>query len=392
LPSSPPHRWAWADVDLDVVAQNAARLAELARPAALWAVVKANAYGHGDREVARAAVTGGAQGLCVATVDEALRVRGELPDAPLLLLSEPPRESLAELVGAGIAITVFHPEWVTACGDAARVVGRTCDVHVKIDTGMHRIGASPDALAGLLSLVHDTPGVRLAGVMTHFAAADEPNGALTARQTEAFRAALATTRDAGASGVIPPGTVVHVANSAATLDAATWRAALAEFDLPLAVRSGIALYGVAPSAHTDLAAAGIRAPLTLRARVTNVQRLTAGEGVSYGHRTVLDRDTVVATVPLGYADGIRRDAGMRGGVVLIGGRRRRILGVVTMDQLMVDCGTDDVSLGDEVVIIGTQGGESIRAEDWATTLDTIGYEVLCAISPRVPRNYVGSGR
>lgn len=382
----------WADVDLDVVAQNAARLAELARPAALWAVVKANAYGHGDREVARAAVAGGAQGLCVATVDEALRVRGELPNVPLLLLSEPPRESLAELVGAGVAITVFHPEWVTACGEAARVVGRTCDVHVKIDTGMHRIGASPGALAGLLNLVHDTPGVRLAGVMTHFASADEPNGALTGRQAEAFRAALATTRDAGASRVIPPGTVVHVANSAATFDAAKWRAVLAEFDLPLAVRSGIALYGVAPAAHVDLATAGIHAPLTLRARVTNVQRLAAGEGVSYGHRTVLDRDTIVATVPLGYADGIRRDAGMRGGVVLIAGRRRRILGVVTMDQLMVDCAMDDVSLGDEVVIIGTQGAESIRAEDWATTLDTIGYEVLCAISPRVPRNYVGSGR
>ena len=124
MPSSPPHRWVWADVDLDVVARNAARLAELARPAALWAVVKANAYGHGDCEVARAAVAGGAQGLCVATVDEALRVRAELPSVPLLLLSEPPRESLAELVGAGVAITVFHPEWVTACGDAARAVGR----------------------------------------------------------------------------------------------------------------------------------------------------------------------------------------------------------------------------------------------------------------------------
>lgn len=392
MPSSPPHRWVWADVDLDVVAQNAARLADLARPAALWAVVKANAYGHGDREVARAAVAGGARGLCVATVDEALRVRRELPDVPLLLLSEPPRESLAELVGAGVAITVFHPEWVTACGEVARVVGRTCEVHVKIDTGMHRIGARPDALTELARVVHDTPGVRLAGVMTHFASADEPHGALTARQAESFRNALAAARDAVPVGAIPPGTVIHVANSAATFDSETWRAALAEFDFPLAVRSGIALYGVAPAAHVDLAAAGIGAPLTLRARVTNVQRLTAGEGVSYGHRTVLDRDTVVATVPLGYADGIRRDAGLRGGVVLVGGRRCRILGVVTMDQLMVDCGTDDASLGDEVVIIGTQGTESLRAEDWAMTLDTIGYEVLCAISPRVPRAYLGGGR
>jgi alanine racemase len=382
----------WADVDLDVVARNAARLAELARPAALWAVVKANAYGHGDREVARAAVAGGAQGLCVATVDEALRVRAELPSVPLLLLSEPPRESLAELVGAGIAITVFHPEWVTACGDAAQAVGRTCDLHVKIDTGMHRIGARPGALAELAGLVHDTPGVRLAGVMTHFAAADDPAGALTARQTESFRDALASVRDAVPSGLIPPGTVVHVANSAAIFDATAWRTALAAFDFPLAVRGGIALYGVAPATHVDLATAGIEAPLSLHARVTNVQHLAAGEGVSYGHRTVLERSTVVATVPLGYADGIRRDAGLRGGFVLIGGRRRRILGVVTMDQLMVDCGTDAVSLGDEVVIIGTQGTESIRAEDWASILDTIGYEVLCAISPRVPRRHVGSGR
>lgn len=387
MPSSPPHRWAWVDVDLDVVAGNAARLAALANPAAMWAVVKANAYGHGDREVARAAVTGGARGLCVATVDEALRVRDAVAEVPLLLLSEPPLESLPELVAAGIAVTVFRPDTVRAVGITARSAGRVCDVHVKVDTGMHRIGARPDAFADLVRLVHSTPGVRLAGVMTHFASADEPGGALTTRQIDAFRGAIDAVR-----ADITDDTFVHVANSAAAFDTETWAPALGAVGLPTIVRAGIALYGVPPAPHVDLGALGIGAPLTLRARVTNVQHLGAGEGVSYGHRTVLERDSVVATVPLGYADGIRRDSGLRGGSVLIGGRHRRILGVVTMDQFMVDCGDDDVTVGDDVVVIGTQGTESIRAEDWAALLDTIGYEVLCAISARVPRRHVTGSR
>jgi alanine racemase len=386
LPSLPPRRWAWAEVDLGVVAANAARLAELAAPARLWAVVKANAYGHGDCEVARAAVAGGAHGLCVATADEALRVRQAVRDVPLLVLSEPPREALPELVAAGVALTAYHPEWIVAIGEAARANDVIADVHLKLDTGMHRIGATPQDAARLVHLVNATPATRLAGVMTHLATADEPGGDLTRLQMDAFVAAVHTVRDQ-----LHDDTHVHVANSAALFDRESWIDVLGGFALPMIVRSGIALYGVSPATHVDLGTHGVRAPLTLKARVTNVQRLCAGEGVSYGHRTVLTRDSVVATVPLGYADGIRRDAGLLGMHVLVGGRRRRILGVVTMDQLMVDCGDDPVAIGDDVVLVGDQQGESVGIEEWADVLGTIGYEVLCGISPRVPRVYTEAG-
>ena len=384
MPSLPPRRWVWAEVDLGIVSANAARLAELAAPARLWAVVKANAYGHGDCEVARAAVAGGAHGLCVATADEALRIRAAVGDVPVLVLSEPPPEVLPDLVAAEVAVTAYHPEWIAAIAAAARARNVVADVHLKIDTGMHRIGAPPHDVPGLVRLVSDNGAIRLAGVMTHLASADEADGDLTRTQMQSFAAAIHNVRDE-----LPPDAHLHVANSAAVFDRGSWFDALSGFGQPMIVRSGIALYGVSPAPHVELGSSGVRAPLTLRARVTNVQRLRAGNGVSYGHRTVLQRDTVVATVPLGYADGIRRDAGLRGMGVLIGGRRRRILGVVTMDQLMVDCGDDSVAIGDDVVLIGEQHGESVRVEEWADVLDTIGYEVLCAISPRVPRVYTG---
>jgi alanine racemase len=239
---------------------------------------------------------------------------------------------------------------------------------------MHRVGARPDEAASLARLVHDTPSLHLEGLWTHLAVADDPDDPYTAEQLERFedlRSRLA------AAGVVPD--VVHAANSAGAIAHPA-----ARYDV---VRCGIALYGEAPSAalagHIDLQPA-----MSLKARVSFVKRVPAGARISYGLRYTAPVETTIATVPLGYADGLVRRSFDVGGEVLVNGRRCPLAGVVTMDQVMVDCGPDaHVEPGDEVVVIGAQGGGAITAHEWAERLGTISYEVLCGIGPRVPRVY-----
>ena len=371
-------RPAWAEVDLDAVRHNAAVLAELARPAELCAVVKANGYGLGAEALAVAALEGGATRLAVAVVDEgvALREAGIDPsDAQILLLSEPPADAMAEAVAHHLTPTVYTRAGVDA---VAAAVGhrRPIDVEVKVDTGMHRVGAFADEAVAIAGLVHHNPRLLLAGVWTHLAVADEPDNPYTAMQLERFE----EVRDRLASeGLVPDH--VHAANSAGAIAHPA-----ARYDM---VRCGIALYGYAPSAALA-GAADLRPSLTLRARVSYVKEVDKGERLSYGLRYTAPARTVIATVPLGYADGVPRrlfDVGMD---VLVGGRRCPIAGTVTMDQILVDCGPDaDVRIGDDVVLLGRQGAEEVTAEDWADELGTINYEILCGIGPRVPRVYVG---
>ncbi len=370
-------RPAWGEVDLDAVRANTAALARLADPAQLLAVVKADAYGHGAVPVARAALEAGATWLGVALVEEGTALRDAGLDAPVLVLSEPAPEAADAVVAARLTPVVYTEVGIEALAKAS-AAGRPdapLPVHLKVDTGMHRVGCPPERARALVELVSARPELTLEGLCTHFAVADEPERPETSAQLAAFQELV---DDLDRRGARPP--IVHAANSAALLAAPD-----ARFDL---VRVGIALYGVPPApALADRVA--LIPVLSLRARVTHVQDLPAGSRISYGLRYALDRPGRVATVPVGYADGVPRNLGTNGGEVLIGGQRHPIAGTVTMDQLMVDVGAASVEVGDEVVLLGAQGDETITASEWADHLGTIPYEIVSGISPRVPRRYVG---
>ena len=335
------------------------------QPTPLCAVVKANGYGHGAAEVARTVLSAGATWLAVATVEEGVELRQAGIDAPILVLSEQ-NASLQEAVDFGLTPTVYTLDGVAAL-DAIAKDGEPLKVHVGLDTGMRRVGVEPDELATVLEAVQSSNTLEVEAAWTHCPVADEPDNPFTDGQLSRFDAAVAASE-------LP----THVANSAVAFTRPDRNAFM--------VRCGISLYGIDP----DPALAGqveLRPALTLRSQVTFAKRIEAGEAVGYGHRWTATEPTGIATVPIGYADGVRRNLGLRGGHVLIGGHRHRIVGVVAMDQLMVDVGDHEVAVGDEVILIGSQGDEQITAWDVATTLDTIAYEVICAIGERVPRHY-----
>jgi alanine racemase len=377
------YRPSWAEIDVDAVRANVGLLCRLVAPARLCAVVKADGYGHGSVEVARAALAGGAAMLAVALVEEAVTLREAGVEAPLLLLTEAPADALDTLGALGAAPTVYSESGIDGVAGVATRLGQRVAVHLKVDTGMHRVGADPAEVPGLAGRIVASPQLAFGGLWTHFAVADDPDDPFTVIQIERFEAALAAVR---AGGRRPE--IVHAANSAGAIAHPRSR-----YDL---VRCGIACYGHAPSPQVGALLGGIVGPgerlrpaLALKSRVHCVRRLAAGERTSYGRTYELAADSDVADVPLGYADGVRRQLGSAAGEVLIGGRRRRLAGTVTMDQLIVDCGSaGDVRAGDEVVLLGRQGSEEITVEEWAERLGTIVYEVLCGIGGRVPRRVV----
>lgn len=366
-------RWAWAEVDLDAIAHNVGVLRRAVAPADVWAVVKADAYGHGVVPVALAALGAGAEGLCVALVQEAAELRAAGVDAPILVLSEQPVEQAEAAVRLGVISTVYSLAQIDALVAAGAAGHR---VHLKVDTGMHRVGCAPDQAVDLAREIARRPGLRLDGVFTHLAVADEPADPFSTLQLDRFDAVLAELAAAG----IDPGRV-HAANSAGGLAHSRARHRL--------VRTGIALYGIAPGRGVEHLCHELRPALTLRARVSHVKPVAAGERISYGLRHAFATDTIVATVPLGYADGVPRRLFETHGEVLVQGRRCPIVGVVTMDQLMIDVGAGtDLRVGDVVTLLGRDGPERVRAEDWAERLGTIGYEIVCGLSARVARHHV----
>lgn len=367
-------RWAWAEVSAAAIEHNVRALVTEVAPSAVWAVVKADGYGHGAVLASRAAEAGGATGLCVALVQEGVALRAAGVALPILVLSEQPAEQVALGVQHGLQMTVYREAQLQHLVDAG---GRDHPVHLKIDTGMRRVGAAPDDAVRLARAIEASPATRLEGVFTHLAMADEPDDPFTADQLSRFDAVLGSLRDAG---LRPP--LVHAANSAAAMAHPEARYSL--------VRTGIAVYGISPGTGVDhhTERLGLLPAMSLHARVSHVKRVATGDRVSYGLRHTFDRATTVATLPLGYADGVPRRLFAAGGQVLIGGRRRRIVGVVTMDQLMVDCGDDDVQVGDHAVLIGSQGDQTVTATEWADLLGTIGYEIVCGISARVERRAV----
>jgi alanine racemase len=365
-----PQRWAWAEVDLAAIAHNVGVLRSMAAPSELWAVVKADGYGHGAARVGRAALAAGAAGLCVALTQEGIELREAGITVPILVLSEQPVDNAGAIVANDLTPTVYTVAAVRALADSveASTAARPYPVHVKVDTGMHRVGVAPaylDALLRQLDQVSDV--LRVDGIFTHLAVADDPGNTYNARQLERF------------SSLITPEVRTHAANSAGLMAHPAARRDM--------VRGGIAIYGISPGSGVDDLASDLRPALSLKAKVSFVKRLAAGNAISYGLRHTFSSAATVATVPLGYADGVPRRLFAVDGQVLIGGKRRNIVGAITMDQLMVDCGDDRVDVGDEVVLIGRQNDEEITAAEWATRLDTIAYEIVCGISKRVPRVY-----
>ncbi len=402
MTSAPRYRPAWVEVDLEAVRHNAALLARLVAPARLCAVVKADAYGHGAPEVAMAAAEGGASLVAVALVEEGVALRAAGVEGEVLLLSEPPPSAMEEVVRRRLTPTLYRHDAIAATARAAKAAGRRVRVQLKVDTGMHRVGADPGALLELARAVLAAPELELAGLWTHLAVAEDPDDPFTDEQLARFEKASRELAGAG----IEPGTL-HAANSAGAIAHPG-----ARYDL---VRCGIALYGHLPSPALagHLAAAlgsleaagarpagaagasepgrveGLRPVLSWKAQVHLVRHLEAGERPSYGRTYELARPGMIGVVPVGYHDGVPRAYGRAGGEVLIGGKRRKLAGTVTMDQVLVDLGDDcSVRPGDEVVLIGRQGAEEITVPEWAERLGTIPHEVLCGIGPRVPRRYL----
>ena len=371
------NRWAWVEVDLGAIQKNVALLVKQAGKAQLWATVKANGYGHGAVQVARAALGAGATGLCVALADEAHELRQAKITAPILIVSEQPATQFEQMLRDDVVATLYNESTINSYAKTASDLGIVGKVHLKVDTGMHRVGAPVASAMTRCRQIKSLASLQLEGVYTHFAAADLPSHDETDKQQQRFDNVVA---ELDRESLRPK--YVHTSNSAAAM-----RVLSATTDI---ARVGIAIYGIAPSSELESFAKDLQPALSLHARVSHVQHLAKGEGVSYGLRTKLSQAATIATLPIGYADGIQRRLWKVGGEVLIGGKRCPIVGVVTMDQLMVNCGDADVQIGDHAVLIGTQDSQSISANEIAAKLETIGYEIVCGISARVPRKYLDS--
>jgi alanine racemase len=351
-------------------------LAQRVAPAQVWTVVKADAYGHGAVAVAQAALQAGATGLCVAIVDEGVVLRRAGITAPILILSEQPAELAEFIVGYGLTPTVTTTRGAATIANAAATAERVVKVHLKIDTGMHRVGVAPEEAVMLAKFITSFPSLEIEGVFTHFAVADEPTHEANARQLATFSATL---DELEAANITPP--LIHAANSAAAIADEKSRFTM--------VRGGITTYGLTPGEGVQEHIAGFIPAMSLKGKVSAVRWIEAHDAVSYGLRRPVSQASLIATVPIGYADGIPRALGATDVSVLINGIPRRFAGTVTMDQVMIDCGTDSaVTVGDEVVFIGRQGDHVVTADDWARATGTIGYEIVCGISARIYRRYL----
>jgi alanine racemase len=371
---------ALARVNLAAVERNVARLrSELAPHVILCAVVKADGYGHGAAPVARAAQAAGAGWLAVATAEEAAELRGASITGPILVMGAVSADELPVALAAGADLVVWSKPFVIAV--RAAVSGREAPapvrLHVKLDSGMGRLGTREraGALGTAEAVLAGAPALELAGAMTHFATADG-DLEFVAEQLAAFEPFVADLRR------IAPGVLVHAANSAATL-----RLSASHFGM---VRCGIALYGLDPM-NEDPAPHGLEPALELSSYVAAVKRAVPGESTGYGRRFITERETMIATLPIGYADGVRR-ALTNNAEVLVGGRRYPLVGTVSMDNITLDLGPDaDLQPGAAAVLIGRDGDERVSAEELAQRIGTINYEIVCGISRRVPRVYHRDG-
>lgn len=370
-------RWTgrpvWAEIDLDALSSNVRELKSVARGAAVMAVVKANAYGHGIVPVARAALDAGASWLGVVCADEGERLRHAGIEAPILVLGHVQTGEVDRIVRDSLTPTVNSIELATALSRRAKESGRELAVHLKVDTGLHRYGSAPREALALAQAIHDMPSLRLQGLFTHFATGEDVDDRCCRQQFETFLEVAAQ---------LPSVKLRHACNTGTLLRSA---------DMALEmVRPGIGMYGCYPSADLREAAT-LRPVLSLKSVVARLHRLTPGEGVSYGLTWQASKPSTIALVMCGYGDGLPRSLSNRG-QLLVRGQRVPIVGRVCMDMCMLDV-TDvpRIAEGDEVVIIGRQGDEEITADEVADLAGTISYEIFCHISSRVPRLYLRGG-
>jgi len=355
-------RPTYAEIDLGAIRHNVSAIAAVIAPSEVCAVVKADAYGHGDAPVAEAALEAGATRLAVALVEEGVRLREAGVEAPILVLSEPDPSSVADIASWSLTPTVYS----ISCVESLASVSPGINVQIKLDTGMHRVGASPRMLHDLIRSAR-AAGLEVEAIWTHFPVADE-DPVFTRHQVEVFDEAVSTYETP----------LTHLANTAGAI---LFPEARRSFS-----RIGLGLYGLHPCQQTR-EMVELRPAMRIVTHVSHLQRLEQGARPSYGRIRPLPEDSTVATAPIGYADGMPRRLSETGSA-LIGGRQYPLAGMVTMDQIVIDVGDDGVRLGDEVVVLGEQGSSSIDADRWAAILGTISYEVVCEIGPRVPRRYL----
>jgi alanine racemase len=370
----PPRPRAEVVIDLDAIRHNVGVLAGRAASsgAAMMAVVKADGYGHGAVDVAAAALQAGARALGVCSIEEALALRRAGIEAPVLAWLQAPVDDLAAGLAAGIDLGVYSTGQLEAIAAAVVITGRTARVHLKVDTGLTRGGADRNQWPELVCAAVATPGIEVVAIWSHLAHADDPRHPIIEQQVRYFDEAYQVARDAG----LRP--LRHLANSAATLTRPDLH-----YDM---VRPGIAVYGLSPvpGIGYDLLPA-----MTLRSQVAMIKRVPAGEGVSYGHVWQTERETTLALVPVGYADGVPRVLTGRLDVWLAG-QRRPVVGRVCMDQVMVDCGDDPISVGAEVIFFGVGDNGAPTAAEWADKMGTIHYEVVAGmVRPRLTRTVLG---
>ena len=373
------HRPAVAEISKSAIAHNVRAMRVVVGEAMVCAVVKANGYGHGALASANAALEGGASWLAVAILDEGIELRSAGITAPILLLAETPPETVADAMAHSLTLTIGSLAGALAAVEAAKHVGGLHGVHVKVDTGMHRMGVAEQDVERVVDLLVAAPEIDFEGLYTHFSVADSASAGdrqFTRQQIERFDALVAKL---AARDVKPR--IVHAANSAGALAYPE-----ARYDL---VRLGLSLYGYLPqpwlAGALEESGATLLPALTLRTRVAALRRVGAGEAPSYGRKRPLETDSWIATIPFGYADGYPRRLFREGAEVLIGGARYSLAGNVTMDQIVVDCAQDEVAVGSEVVLLGRQGAQEITADEWAQRVGTITWEILCGVGARVPR-------
>lgn len=368
---------AWVEIDQAALSDNVRQLKKLlASSTQLMAVVKADAYGHGATMVARIALDAGASGLCVATLQEGIQLREAGIEAPILLLGAiNTPEQVKAIAHWTLEPTICTPQQALIFSETLSSLEKTLPVHLKLDTGMSRLGMPWQDATQFVSLVKGLPNLKIASIYSHLATADSPDPTIMRLQQQRFEDAIAQLREAG---IKPP--CLHLANSAATLaDRAlhyNW------------VRVGLALYGLYPAEHLRNTV-DLKSVMQVKARVTQVKTIPPGTGVSYGYQFIADRETRIAIVGIGYADGVPRNLSNKM-TVLIRGQQVRQIGAITMDQMMLDVSAiPDLQTGEVVTLIGRDGNLQISADDWAQTLGTISWEILCSFKHRLPRVAVG---
>ncbi len=363
------HRDAWVEVNLDCIEHNILEFKKyLKKDAKLFAVVKADAYGHGAVMIAPVLLASGVDFLGVSSIDEGLQLRENDITAPILVLGAVPVWSFDRAAQNNISVSVFSDEHIEACRQTYEKLKIKPKVHVKIDTGMNRIGVRPDRAVEFIQKIQQSDFINLEGIFTHFATAETKELAL--RQYEKFHNVV--------QSVDTEGLLIHCCNTAAVIS-------YKDFDYNMA-RVGIGIYGLQPDLPVGIPAPDLKPAMSLKGRITNIHTAPKDEGVSYSHTFETQKTTKIATIPVGYADGVFR--GLSNKIYgIINGKKVKQIGNITMDQMMFDITDCNAQEGDIITLIGKDGNEEIRIDEWAKILNTIHYELTCALRVRLPRVY-----